>query len=158
MFVVTGSMELLVEVPILSTTMQNFMCPPSDMKFPYECINIDNGSEVDGHKNLFVSEKCVDVDGGNRFLPLWNVAADISSVHPSIASHSDMNLCYDPLVDVPIARVTQNYEVWKHNLLGGDDDLFVLNGILNGFSIVDLNCTLPRFATKITSPLRTEIN
>ena len=95
-----------------------------------------------------MSGKCVNVGGGDRFLPLWNVAADISCVKPNIASHSDNNLFYDPLVDVPIARVTQNYDVWKRNLLGGDDDLFVLNGILNGFSIVDLNCTLPRFATK----------
>jgi hypothetical protein len=128
--------------------MQNFSCPLSKVESTNLCSNIGNRAVIDGCNRLDIAEECCNVGKDNRDLSLMNVVSDIRHVDPDIASFSDSNLCYDPLVEVPVAKVTQMYDKWKHYLLSGDDDLYVLNGIQNGFSIVDLNCALPKFSTR----------
>jgi hypothetical protein len=81
-------------------------------------LNVDNSISVNGNVTLPVVSSC---------------SSDILGSDKLSMSESLMNAH----VKVPVAMVTKHIEKWKSELLGDENETYLLNGLTHGFNIID---------------------
>jgi hypothetical protein len=121
---------------IVNVTTINFIPPPSKLD-PLDLCMVDLPVEqIIELNDLDCTNVDVIRDNGEFVSPMVGVclnAEPVKSLSDSQLYWSDVNLD----IDVPISKVTSCISVWEKELLGDKHESYLLDGLRNGFSIVD---------------------
>ena len=91
---------------------------------------------------LAFNNLCPNIDNLGPCSNICSDIADLSMNSKIMETVPVLDSIFD--VYVPKAKVTEQIEVWTHELLGDDQAEYLLDGLKNGFSIVDSNAVPPR--------------